>query len=688
MLVFLFVLANTPTLAQQREEERRYEVNSIEFEGNDVLGISELLAQLATKETPGFLNKFLYDIWDRLGRKDEYFDGAAFDEDVERLHRHYIDKGFSDVQIDTVLRFSEEDKCVNITFLIQEGYRAIIDSVIYKGFLHIAGTVWAGIKDDPKIEKGDPFDRVLVEEEATRVREILRNEGYPKAEFVRDSSFAKRVLSTGNYSIVLAFDSSKRYWFGRIEIAQEPDSLRREEITDGIVINQLDYEPGQIYSESSRKESERNLNRVGIFDQARILVTVPASEDTSRFVTTHVFVRPRDKHEFAPEILVSDENGTFNLGTGIGYANRNFFGGARTFSTRLRFRTQTIGEFPDYFETNSDAVSNVDLTFELLQPYIFTNTIKGSWSFSVILDKQKLYRQEIIRNKFGFTSRFTDHTTGFLDWTLQSVRLRRNASFREEQATQEQISELRAQENEVQFNSIISFTIQRDRSNDIFSPSAGFVHSATFEESGLLPLLLKKAQPDLPFTQFYRVSLLGRWYFDLTGDRFSVFAFKLKGGLEEKYGESRSDTTRAIPQTHRFYAGGGGSVRGWGSRDLSATGVPEFGGDLAFEGSVELRTNVLKSLQDDLLDKIWIVTFLDFGNVWGKAKAFQVQDIAVAAGIGLRYDTFFGPFRIDFGFRVYDPGERDPGKRWITQRKFFGETIKGGSVHVGIGHAF
>ena len=688
MLVFLFVLANPPTLAQEQEDERRYEVNSIEIEGNDVLGTSELLAQLATKETPGFLNKFLYDIWDRLGRKDEYFDGAAFDEDVERLRRHYIDKGFSDVQIDTVLRFSEEDKCVDITFLIQEGYRAIIDSVLYKGLLHIAGTVWAGIKDDPKIEKGDPFDRMLVEEEATRVREILPNEGYPKAEFVRDSSFAKRVLSTGNYSIVLAFDSSKRYWFGRIEIAQEPDSLRREEITDGIVINQLDYEPGEIYSESSRKESERNLNRVGIFDQARILVTVPASEDTSRFVTTHVFVRPKDKHELAPEILVSDENGTFNLGTGIGYANRNFFGGARTFSTRLRFRTQTIGEFPDYFKTNSDAVSNIDLTFEVLQPYVFTNTIKGSWSFSVILDKQKLYRQEIIRNKFGFTSRFTDHTTGFLDWTLQSVRLRRNASFREEQATQEQISELRAQESEVQFNSIISFTIQRDRSNDIFSPSAGFVHSATFEESGLLPLLLKKAQPDLPFTQFYRVSLLGRWYFDLTGDRFSVFALKLKGGLEEKYGESRSDTTRAIPQTHRFYAGGGGSVRGWGSRDLSATGVPEFGGDLAFEGSVELRTNVLKSLQDDLLDKIWIVTFLDFGNVWGKARAFRVQDIAVAAGVGLRYDTFFGPFRIDFGFRVYDPGERDPGKRWITQRKFFGETIKGGSVHVGIGHAF
>ncbi len=203
MLVFLFVLANTPTLAQQREEERRYEVNSIEFEGNDVLGTSELLAQMAAKETPGFLTKLLYDIWDRLGRKDEYFDGAAFDEDVERLRRHYIDKGFSDVQIDTVLRFSEEDKCVDITFLIQERYRAIIDSVLYEGLLHIAGTVWAGIKDDPKIEKGDPFDRILVEEEATRVREILRNEGYPKAEFV-SHGWSKGVPDGTSYVLTTA----------------------------------------------------------------------------------------------------------------------------------------------------------------------------------------------------------------------------------------------------------------------------------------------------------------------------------------------------------------------------------------------------------------------------------------------------------------------------------------------------
>jgi len=36
-----------------------------------------------------------------------------------------------------------------------------------------------------------------------------------------------------------------------------------------------------------------------------------------------------------------------------------------------------------------------------------------------------------------------------------------------------------------QFNSVLSFTIQRDLTNDLFSPTEGFVHAATIEEAGL-----------------------------------------------------------------------------------------------------------------------------------------------------------------------------------------------------------
>jgi outer membrane protein assembly factor BamA len=254
--------------------------------------------------------------------------------------------------------------------------------------------------------------------------------------------------------------------------------------------------------------------------------------------------------------------------------------------------------------------------------------------------------------------------------------------------TLRQYNALIALEKEVQFNSILSFTLQRDNTDDIFSPGRGFVHSITLEESGLLPLLLKDLQPGVPFTQFYRVILNGRWFNDLSRNRSSILGLRMKAGIEAKYGESRSDTSRVIPQTHRFYAGGGGSVRGWPSRGLIAGGTPELGGNLIVEGSSELRIHPFGGDRESIFYNIWLVTFLDFGSVWTQAADFRFEQVAMATGLGFRYDTFFGPFRIDFGIRVYDPGNPDPGKRWITEKKFFSETLSEGALHFGIGHAF
>jgi outer membrane protein assembly factor BamA len=56
-------------------------------------------------------------------------------------------------------------------------------------------------------------------------------------------------------------------------------------------------------------------------------------------------------------------------------------------------------------------------------------------------------------------------------------------------------------------------------------------------------------------------------------------------------------------------------------------------------------------------------------------------------GIGIRYETPFGPFRLDWGIRVFDPAA-PKGNQWIIQRKLVGETFSDGVFHFGIGHAF
>lgn len=690
LLVVCCLLAQTLS-ALPNNDERKLEIASVEFEGNETFSKSELLQLMNTKPTPGFLNKFLYKtISERLGSPDQFLADEVLTEDCRRIRQFYQDNGFYDVRVDSSLAISADSAFVDVTINIQEGYRSLIDTLTIRGIVNAPDFVYSLISDEPKISVGEPFNKVLLEEKVKYILVILKNAGYARAAFMRDSSSMTYYTSSRNYSISLAFSMGIRYSFTDITVENE---LRdeRPDIDDSDILRQLDYKAGEIFNQEKVRNSERNLNRVGIFDQTHIDVHFPA-DPTHDGIGTNVKVKPGDKQEIAPELSFSDENNNFNLGTGIGYTNRNFLTGLRTFSATLRFRTQNFRSVFDFVNANNDAIANVNLTFEIVQPYVFSNKIRGTWSLSAIADKQQLYLTRILQNRFGFTERVTETTTSFLDWTLQRVQLERRQSFLIDSTNADelrQLQELAAQERDVQFNSILSFTIQRDLTNDVFSPSRGLIHSLTLEESGLLALALKKVQPDLPFTQFYRVSTLLRWYFDVSGgSRYNIVAFKLKGGFEDKWGESRGAANRSIPQTHRFYAGGGGSVRGWRSRELSATGSPQLGGNILAEGSIELRTNVLQSLRDDFLDKLWTVLFLDAGNIWSNLDRIQFKGVAVAAGFGLRYETFFGPFRIDYGLQVYDPGASINGKQWITQKKFWSETLRSGVIHFGIGHSF
>jgi len=684
------VSASGQTDQPRPEPPPKFEINSIAFQGNSTLTGAELLAQMTMQETPGFFGKFLSSISQNIGPPDEFLDPAVLSGDLDRIRKYYESRGFSEARIDTVLGYDVEDREVDITFRVEEGYRSIVDSLEIRGLEDASPLIIENIESGRKLSQGEPFSVALLEEEVRRIVRILNDNGFPRAEFVRDSSSARRYTSTRNYDILLVFSMHRAYLFGPVTVTQAVDTTRgddpRPDITDELILDHLDYQPGELFSLQKKLNSESNLNRLGIFELRTIDLMVPPEDDPSNLVQSRINIRPLNKHELAPDVFVSDEDGAFNLGTGLGYTNRNFLGGGKRFSTRLRFRTQTLREFPDFFVRNSDAIANLDLTFELSTPYVFSNRSTGSWSLSFVLDKQIPYLQNIVRSKLGLTMRSGQFTTTYLDWIIESVTLQVNDNFEpssQDEETQRAIRLLQEQQQ----NSILSFTITRDKSDDLFTPTNGFVHTVTLEESGLLPSLARNLIPDMRYTQFYRVVLMGRWYTDVSNTRFSVLGFKVRAGWEGRYGESYSDTTRVIPQTHRFFAGGGSSVRGWGSRDLISRGDPQLGGNLLYEASVEMRTNVFRGLRNSVLDKVWLVTFLDIGNLWRQVDDFQLKTVAVATGLGFRYDTLFGPFRIDWGIRVYNPTAPE-GQRWISQKRLFGQTFKEGVFHFGIGHAF
>ncbi|MDO9418042.1 autotransporter assembly complex protein TamA [Pararhizobium sp.] len=105
-----------------------------------------------------------------------------------------------------------------------------------------------------------------------------------------------------------------------------------------------------------------------------------------------------------------------------------------------------------------------------------------------------------------------------------------------------------------------------------------------------------------------------------------------------------------IPANRRFYAGGGGSVRGYGYQEIAPRNAAGdiLGGRSYVTGSVEARFLVT--------DTIGVVPFLDVGTV-GEDTTPNFSDLRMGAGIGLRYATPFGPIRLDFAV----PLDKYPG---------------------------
>ena len=139
---------------------------------------------------------------------------------------------------------------------------------------------------------------------------------------------------------------------------------------------------------------------------------------------------------------------------------------------------------------------------------------------------------------------------------------------------------------------------------------------------------------------FLKTQVIGTTYVRLTDSAKYILA--LRGNLGSIAGTSRND----IPADERFYAGGGGSIRGYGYQlagPLDGENDP-IGGRSLIELNGELRYR--------MSDTIGLVYFIDGGTVADSALPSLEERLFIGTGIGLRYITPIGPLRLDAGIPI------------------------------------
>jgi translocation and assembly module TamA len=97
-----------------------------------------------------------------------------------------------------------------------------------------------------------------------------------------------------------------------------------------------------------------------------------------------------------------------------------------------------------------------------------------------------------------------------------------------------------------------------------------------------------------------------------------------------------------IAPSRRFYAGGGGSVRGYGYQEIGPRDADNnpIGGRSLNEFSIEARVHAFGNFG--------VVPFLDAGNIYTSTLP-KATGLRFGTGLGVRYYSSFGPIRVDVG---------------------------------------
>lgn len=169
------------------------------------------------------------------------------------------------------------------------------------------------------------------------------------------------------------------------------------------------------------------------------------------------------------------------------------------------------------------------------------------------------------------------------------------------------------------------FQLAWDRSDDLLDPRRGsrvLLHTAPYRDMINTEVVFLKSRAALtlyqPLTRKPTIDWAGR---------------AVIGGIS---GTSRE----GIPADERFYAGGGGTVRGYAYQSVGPLeGKAPLGGKSLALLSSELRWRINR--------EFGLVAFIDGGQVYETSAPGSLNDFLWGTGLGFRYFTPVGPLRFD-----------------------------------------
>jgi translocation and assembly module TamA len=375
----------------------------------------------------------------------------------------------------------------------------------------------------------------------------------------------------------------------------EPDGLR--DVLPKYVRRFRTWQPGEVYDRSKVEATRRELVATGLFEGIQVARGTPESAAPGAQVPVRFTFEEREHRTIGFGARFSTSQGP--SGTAF-WEHRNAFGAGER--VRLELEAGLIEQrFSADLRKPRFQRDDQDLINE--------NEIRRH--------ETDAFRELSLATSLALGRRFDDAWTGSAGGSLE-------------------LSEIQDNEGERTFLLFgLPGTLTRDTRDDPLDPTEG-----TRLELAATPYLatIDETAP------FVRASAGGSAYYALDEDGRFVLAGRAR------IGSIVGSETEDIPASKRFYAGGGGSVRGF---PFEAVGPLDpqndpLGGRGLLELGLELRVKIT--------DSIGLVPFVDAGNVYDTPYPDPSVDtpLRYAAGLGVRYYTAIGPLRLDIAVPIND----------------------------------
>jgi len=359
------------------------------------------------------------------------------------------------------------------------------------------------------------------------------------------------------------------------------------EVKESFVAGNVPWREGDAYNGNLLEEARKNISSTGVFASVRI-IEGKEIDDNSRIPITIEVTERKHKSVGIGVKYLTDEG----PGVKISWENRNIFHKGEKLATYIELSKYTTAS---------------ETSFRKQDFLINDQSLRLSFRISN-------YHPEAYESRSIVSS-------GYIDRELTDV-FSIGAGVTIKSSSTKQLES-------VESYNLLSYPLylDMDKTSDLLDPAIGQRLS--------LQLTPYHQISDERIT-FGKALVSYKRYVRVSREPLVVIAANITASILR--GAPRDD----IPADERLYAGGGGSIRGYPYQSVGplSDGAP-VGGKALFESSLELRLRIS--------ERFGLAAFLDGGSAFAEKMFSDEEPLRWGTGIGLRYYTPVGPFRMDVG---------------------------------------